>query len=250
MQRGRQTAGRGSRLGVRARSRAGCASAGFTLLELLVVLATQCLLIAILLPSLAAARGTARRSYCQATLCNWGRGFQMYANDHGGFIPRRGQGLQVTTVIDRPDDWFNAVPATLGESSLKQRFDSGERPRPGDRGIWSCPSGPPDEGFVWLAYAMSMRVSTWNDAYPTNQDRIPRPASLVLLTEGPGPRSSVLPSTAPWNPDVRHRAQINVSFLDGHASPYIGATIGCGVGDPKRADVQWYDPESGWPGPP
>mgnify|MGYP001177789395 CR=1 FL=1 len=222
---------------------------GLTLIELLIVIAIQAFLVAILLPSLSAARATARQSACLATLSTWGRGFQYYAQEFSGFLPRRGQGLQVTTQIDRADDWFNAVPVMLGESSLQQRFIDGRRPRPGDTGIWNCPAGPADLGFVWLAYAMSMRVSTWNDAYPTKQERIPKPASLVLLTEGPGPRSSVLPSSAPWNPDVRHRGSINILFLDGHVSAFTGSAIGCGAGDPKREDVQWFDPESIWPGP-
>lgn len=226
-----------------------CFRWGFSLLELLVVVAIQSLLVAVLLPSLAAARATARQSACQATLYTWGRGFQYYAHDYDGFLPRRGQGLQVTTQLDRQDDWFNAVPIMLGESSLQQRFIAGRRPRPGATGIWNCPDGPPDVGYVWLAYAMSMRVSTWNDELPTNQDRILRPASLVLLTEGPGPRSSVLPSSAQWNPDARHRGSINIAFLDGHVFAFIGSEIGCGVGDPKRGDVQWFDPESSWPGP-
>jgi prepilin-type N-terminal cleavage/methylation domain-containing protein/prepilin-type processing-associated H-X9-DG protein len=45
---------------------------GFTLVELLVVVAIIALLIAILLPSLGRAKNTAKRAQCAATLKNWG----------------------------------------------------------------------------------------------------------------------------------------------------------------------------------
>lgn len=57
-------------------------SYGFTLIEVLVVVAIIALLVAILLPSLSAARDQARRTMCRANLRSQSNGMGFYSEDH------------------------------------------------------------------------------------------------------------------------------------------------------------------------
>ncbi len=63
---------------------------GFTLIEVLVVVAIIALLVAILLPSLAKAREMGRRTACLASLQQQGLGHSGYAGDNKGRLPIRG----------------------------------------------------------------------------------------------------------------------------------------------------------------
>ena len=63
------------------------ARAGFTLVELLVVVSVIALLIALLLPALSRARRAAQSAGCLSNLRQLQTCWLMYANDHGGTLP-------------------------------------------------------------------------------------------------------------------------------------------------------------------
>lgn len=221
----------------------------FSLIELLAVIAILTLLLAVLMPSLGGARRSASSSTCQSNLRQWAAATIMYAQNNDGWLPRRGQGAQVTTLINRGDDWFNALPPLMGQSSYMELFERGRVERPGARSVWMCPAAVEHDGLNYFAYGMNMRLSIWMSATPDKIDRVAPASVQVLFADAPGKYCSIFPSPQPFSPDPRHDKRLNIAFLDGHVATFAGAYAGCGVGDLKRPELRWDVPNSPWEGP-
>jgi prepilin-type processing-associated H-X9-DG protein/prepilin-type N-terminal cleavage/methylation domain-containing protein len=128
----------------------------FTLIELLVVISIIALLIAITIPSLAAARESARRAVCQTHLHAWAEGFFTYAGIYDGALPldsaSSGAGLDAIntasriTAMGRFGDkglWFNGVGELAAGIAYNDLYTSGKPlPKPGSSGnsLFLCPS--------------------------------------------------------------------------------------------------------------
>lgn len=83
-------------------------TAGFTLVELLVVIGIIGLLVSILLPTLGQARERARSIKCLSNLRTLGLAVQMYANEKKGWLP------YPTTTFGERSLWFTAIDDYLG----------------------------------------------------------------------------------------------------------------------------------------
>jgi prepilin-type processing-associated H-X9-DG protein len=118
-------------------------------------------------------------------------------------------------------------------------------PGPGAKTVFVCPSARRTSYSNFLSYAMNIYLSPTIRPMPHRLDEISDPTTLSFLADGPGDYSSTVPSAKPYSVQARHRSLANVAFLDGHAQAFEGAYLGCGVGDPLRADVRWQTGTSG-----
>jgi prepilin-type N-terminal cleavage/methylation domain-containing protein len=223
-------------VGLRFRAGAGRA---FTLVELLVVTAILALLAGLLLPALSRARLKARAAECASDLRQWGISYRQYADDNTDFLPRRGQGVQPLAQVDRPEDWFNALPPYLNSPSYRQLCQTDQKPGAGARSLFICPAALDPGSNHFLPYGMNMNLSPWNLPQASKFSEVARPAEVVAMADAPGPYASTFPSAKPYGILARHAGRVNLLFLAGPVGSRPADYVGCGAGDPRREDVRW-----------
>jgi prepilin-type N-terminal cleavage/methylation domain-containing protein len=211
----------------------------FTLVELLVVIAIIGILAAALLPVLVRAKEKGRATQCVSNLRQWGIAFQLYADDNEDYLPRRGQGVQALFQIDRPTDWFNALPLYFSTASFQQMVTNKTLPVAHQQSIFICPTAENPGGTYFLPYGMNMNLCPWNLTTPTKYGDVVQPSRVVAMADAPGPYASTFPSVRPYSVLARHSARADLLFLAGRVQSYAGSYIGCGVGDPHNDDVRW-----------
>ncbi len=211
----------------------------FTLLELLTVTAIIGVFAALAMGSYARVQHSRNQVESAALLRQWGVALGGYLGQNDGALPRRGQGMQPVTQLDRADDWFNALPPILGQPGYGELVKRGRKPRAGEHSIFVRPGAKDPGGTAFLSYGMNMNLSPWNLSAPTQLVRIEQPAATVFLAESPGAYSSTYPSSRPYSCVAPHDGKGNVLFLDGHVGAFGADYLGVGQGDPKREDVRW-----------
>jgi prepilin-type processing-associated H-X9-DG protein len=134
--------------------------AAFTLVELLVVIGTIALLVALLLLALARAKESANRTACQSNLRQLAAGFLMYAADKQGRFPRPSQ-----NIIYVNEDWIYYQPSRDATQGRLAKYVG--PPKPTGNNVYRCPS---DDG--------SMHTWYWTD--PIAQKRFNYPYSYSI----------------------------------------------------------------------
>ncbi len=129
---------------------------GFTLIEVLVVVAIIALLVAILLPSLSRARMQARSVQCQSNLKQQGYAALMYANENRRILPGGNDNSVETLIwnfrravirtINRGAEIFYCPANTIRPWTVKNFFIPGDAVGPGAGKIlyWWVANPPPD----------------------------------------------------------------------------------------------------------
>ena len=212
----------------------------FTLVELLVVIAIIGVLAGLVMSTLGKARAQGQSARCVNNLRHWGFALQTYMDDHDGFIPRRGQGVNPLAIINRPEDWFNCLPRYFNSQPYSNLVTRGVKPRAGDgSSIFIDPSAKDPGGTYFLPYAMNMYLSPWIRPQPHKLSEIPRPEQLAFMADALGPYASTVPSQLGYSVQARHGGRANVVFVDGHVQSFTGEYLGCGVGEQPRPDIRW-----------
>jgi prepilin-type N-terminal cleavage/methylation domain-containing protein/prepilin-type processing-associated H-X9-DG protein len=145
--------------------------AGFTLVELLVVIGIIAILIAILLPSLNAARRQANTVKCLSNLRQLGYGFHAYAHNYKGAFPVNRQDLpDFNGVIVNSANWYwedfiipyvSKTGQTSGQITNAKTFAVAR-----DSVMWGCPAWPGWPGQD--AYTFQFGISRFENGYTMN----------------------------------------------------------------------------------
>ncbi len=211
----------------------------FTLIELMVVVAIIAVLAGLAAAVFSRAANSRNETESAARLRQWGVALAGYVAQNDGALPRRGQGVQPVTQINRPEDWFNALPPLLGQKGYWDLVQAGQRPRAGQNSIFVRPGAKDPGGAAFMSYGMNMNLSPWNLAAPTLLTRIEQPSVTVFLSETPGQYSSTYPSSRAYSCLAPFSDRGHVLFLDGHVGSFTAEYLGVNKGDPQRDDVRW-----------
>jgi len=134
---------------------------GFTLIEILVVIAIIAVLLSILLPALSSARQIGRTTKCLAYLKQLGGAAQMYAADHNGLLIPHEEESYVFWVGEFQDLYLAGQGAadTVGKGSITMLCPNTTIPgNPGDHDVRV---GTASEAFIWKRRAASYGSNLW-----------------------------------------------------------------------------------------
>ncbi len=212
----------------------GVPGRAFTLIEMLVVTAIVALLLAVLLPSLAAARAQGKRAACASNLRQMGTAWAMYDNTYGGYFPEMVNGHWV---YGGKEGWLAGY--TTRKRPLNPMLTLKQR-QAGSGDVFHCPSDIGDRrraGWSYFdafgtSYAMNYLLVGSSTIAPRNallnELKLRRPrmsrtratvASGRLLFGGDGPWLYAWHKqpdlTTNWHRSVNG---YNLLFLDGHAA--------------------------------
>lgn len=214
-----------------------CKTSGFTLIELLVVISIISLLVAILLPSLAAARATSKRIQCLNKLRQTQLGITMYASDFRDYFP-------TDAVSSGVEPWVILVADYLNQNSTHSYTF---------RPLYQCPekatniTKPSDWKYWFTDYGIHRALI--NNVRTSD---IQKPTNLFLLGDYFNVSKRVhYPGDVNQQPDriantFVHQQTMNIAFADGHGGnikhttdqyPTITATFASYWGNPDNLPV-------------
>ena len=182
--------------------------AGFTLVELLVVIAVIAILAALLLPSLAKAKESARRIRCASNLKQILLAAGIYADENNDRFPAQpGDGVAVSAAGGDGRNYYDLL-----------------MPSASNPDVWVCPSADQGPGRL-LGYHMNGLIITTNGLQTS---AIAEPSHTLLIAETGYRRLYDQAYLRPDHdaaylydrPQRNHSGGSNAGFVDGHVKWY------------------------------
>jgi len=225
---------------------------GFTLIEVLVVVAIIALLVAILLPSLTRARALSQSTVCLHNLGQLGLGAMQYANAHREYIPPLDPAL--ADIGPAGSSYYSLGGDNMGlyyprfgaELKLWECPGAGNRVQPGDadhdgfmddlensyvRGdtkkgmayeyipflyyIKVDPTVPPGQSTP-SRWRFTYADPPWDKTWPLRVGRVKRAGDVCIIHDADNPGRNLV-ITDPQDPHCLSKGG-NMAFADGHAS--------------------------------
>ena len=245
---------------------------GFTLIEMLIVITVISVSCMILVPAVAKVRDTGQQTHCLSNLRQWGIALSLYLSiTPSQEFPTEGFGSSGQVDIQESSAWFNVLPPLVGQVSLLERDNLGERmPRPRDRSLWTCNEIPSStaQHYQTRTPFFSYAYNLWIDHASREaehsraglESRLPEllrfsnisnPSAFVLLGEHRSDSGrGRFPNCHAYHLAYRHNGEKQVSnlvFADGHAQGFEKSAIYVDHSEPNwklvnRGNIVW-DPE-------
>ena len=204
---------------------------GFTLIEILVVLALVSLLAALLLSAFSAVREKSRQTICASNLKQIGVAFQMYADDNDHYMPP-------TVTVNSANQMITWGDLTLPYTKTKQ--------------VYVCPTDPLQKeqfaGWV-ISYGYNHHVAgvlgfgvPASDAEnrPKTDGQILKPSATVLVTDAGTTSTSGLPPLQ-WPLKDPTPFQIGDAFTHDGDNPSTGMMPAPHARHSGRTNILWAD---------
>lgn len=170
---------------------------GFTLLELLVVVAIVSLLISILLPSLISVREQARASQCLSNLRQVGVGLQMYVMTSKDHYPQHSSLKALTTDIGKPRTrWPDYLHNHMRSEEVYECPSLSPIQRQDFALAWAHPTTRKYGGYGYnFQYLGNSRIGTarasWSRPFFASASTIRKPAQTLAIADTRGTRKGI-----------------------------------------------------------
>jgi prepilin-type N-terminal cleavage/methylation domain-containing protein/prepilin-type processing-associated H-X9-DG protein len=212
---------------------------GFTLIEMLVVIAIIALLASLLVPAVNRALSRAKSVSCQSNLRQLAQGFMQYAMDHDTRLPYQQSSTSVT--------WHVDISPYLEGFSNGDFYDLAQLNRPAP-GVFRCPvSKNTIRSGNYSDYGMNYLVNDHGGSQPYQRTLSDLPAAEVILlgdSVNCGRRLSIYSPNAGLDP--RHtKDTANVVYVDGHVGSGNMQQLFSDISGDKRTQTPWG--WSSWP---
>jgi len=219
---------------------------GFTLIELIVVIAVIAVLCGILLPALGRSKDAAHKVTCSNNLKQWTTGFFMYVDDHEDYTPREsatpgGVSLENWSQVHHTfsqNVWYNSLPEVLGQRPASDYFFVREEFYDTKR-LMHCPKArflKFAELNNWVFFSTAMNSKLINGAETTIRwSSVKEPMKTVIFLDNRLDDEPKIPGQDNWDlgqpsafanrVSTRHRGTGNLAFGDGHVDNKRGPDV-------------------------